>query len=53
VDVLGRLREGVPREPDAIDLLRERRAARLRAAAARRGAAPNLFDVPTNEERWQ
>jgi len=35
VDVLDRLRAGVPREPDAVDLLRQRREARLLAAAAK------------------
>ncbi len=34
VDVLERLREGVPREPDALDRLRQRREARLLAMAA-------------------
>ena len=34
VDVLDRLRAGVPREPDAIDLLRQRRNARRLAMAA-------------------
>ncbi len=35
VDVLERLSAGVPREPDALDLLQQRRAARLLAMPAR------------------
>ena len=37
VEVLDRLRERVPREPDALDLLRERRRARRLADAAANG----------------
>jgi transcriptional regulator with XRE-family HTH domain len=37
VDVLDRLRLGVPREPDALDLLRQRREARLLALATANG----------------
>ena len=38
VDVLDRLRLRVPREPDALDLLRQRREARLLALARTNGA---------------
>ncbi len=38
VDVLGRLRDGVPREPDALDLLQQRREARLLALVTRHAA---------------
>lgn len=34
VDVLAHLRESMPREPDALDVLRQRRQARLAAGAA-------------------
>jgi transcriptional regulator with XRE-family HTH domain len=37
VDVLDRLRLGVPREPDALDLLRQRREARLLARVTANG----------------
>ncbi len=38
VDVLERLSAGVPQEPDALDRIKQKRAARLLAMAARRSA---------------
>jgi transcriptional regulator with XRE-family HTH domain len=40
VDVLDRLRLGVPREPDGVDLIRQRREARLLAYARANGHKP-------------
>ncbi len=53
VDVLERLSAGVPREPDALDLLQQRRAARLLAMPARHdgGPASVLATAPTREFR--
>lgn len=44
VDVLGRLQQAVPREPDAIDRIAQRREARMLAAAMRNGSADSAHN---------
>jgi transcriptional regulator with XRE-family HTH domain len=47
VDLLGRLEAGVPREPDALDLLRQRRQARLLERATAGGEGAGAAAPPT------